>query len=72
MSQQRTPEELTAASWAALDEATRTGQITLPDGTVVVPEAKTLVDIFKWLAAFQGKPKKTPKAMDDWKPKETK
>jgi len=81
----RTPEQLTKAAWDALDEFTRTGQITLPSGggqdgaspRVVFPEkddptCKTLVDVFKWLAQLQGKPKKTPKAMDDWKPAETK
>lgn len=74
---ERTPEQLTKDAWKALDEFTRTGKMTLPSGKVVVPDkddptAKTLVDVFKWLAQFQGKPKKTPRAMDDWKPQETK
>ena len=81
----RTPEELTKAAWAGLDEFTRTGKITLPsgggqDGTkphVIEPDkedptCKVIVDVFKWLAQLQGKPKKTPRAMDGWTPKETK
>ena len=68
----RTPEQLTQDAWLAIDEATQSGKVTLPSGLVIVPEAKTLLDLFKWLAQFQGKPKKTPKAMDDWKPPETK
>lgn len=68
----RTPEQLTQDAWLAIDEATHSGKVTLPSGLVIVPEAKTLLDLFKWLAQFQGKPKKTPKAMDDWKPPETK
>ena len=81
----RTPEELTKAAWESLDEFTRTGAITLPEGggndgtkpRVVAPEkddptCRVLVDVFKWLAQFQGKPKKVPRAMDDWTPKVTK
>ena len=73
----RTPEELTKAAWEALDEFTRTGRITLPSGKVTAPEkddptCKTLVDVYKWMAQLQGKPRKTPKAMDDWRPAETK
>lgn len=80
----RTPEELTRAAWTGLDEFTRTGQITLPAGggqdgespRVISPNkedptCRVMVDVFKWLAQLQGKPRKTPKAMDDWHPKET-
>ena len=68
---------MTKDAHEALDEFTRTGRVTLPSGQVVVPDAKDptakmLVDVFRWLVQFQGKPKKTPKAMDDWKPAETK
>lgn len=68
----RSPEELTQAAWEAINELTYTGRIVLPNGAPILPEAKTVIDVFKWLAQFQGKPKKTPKAMDDWKPPETK
>ena len=81
----RTHEELTKEAWARLDEFTLTGRITLPKGAgpdgesarVVKPDkddptCKVLVDVFKWLAQFQGKPKKVPRAMDDWAPKVTK
>lgn len=77
MANPRTPEQMSKDAWQALDEFTESGKITLPDGSVIVPDAKDptakiLVDTFKWLAMFQGKPKKTPRAMDDWKPAETK
>ena len=68
----RTPEELTEAAWQALDELTLTGKVQLPEGPLVAPDSKVIIDVFKWLATLQGKPKKGPKAMDDWKPKETK
>lgn len=68
----RTPEQLTQAAWDAINELTYNGKVTLPGGQAVIPEAKTLVDVFKWLAQFHGKPRKTPKAMDDWRPSETK
>ena len=48
------------------------GTITLPEGPLVAPDSKVIVDVFKWLATLQGRPKKGPKAMDDWKPRETK
>ena len=72
----RTPEELTRAAWRALDEFTKCGKITLPNGKVLIPDSedptcKLALDTFKWMAQLQGKPKKTPKAMDDWKPQET-
>ena len=72
MSDPRTPEQLTKDAWVAMDELTSTGVITLPNGTKVAPDAKVIVDTFKWLAQFSGKPKKTPKAMDGWSPRETK
>ena len=68
----RTPEELTEAAWQALDELTMKGTITLPEGPLVAPDSKVIVDVFKWLATLQGRPKKGPKAMDAWKPRETK
>lgn len=81
----RSPEELTKQAWAYLDEFTRTGKITLPqgggrDGTephVIMPDkddptCRLVVDVCKWLGQLQGKPKKTPRALDDWQPKETK
>lgn len=68
----RTPEQLTEQAWQVLDKLAEAGRATLPSGKVIIPEDKTLVDIFKWLATLQGKPHKTPRAMDDWAPKETK
>lgn len=69
----RTPEELTKAAWAAIDEFTTDGVITLPGGKVLTPDkedptCKLALDVFKWLAQVQGKPKKVAKAMDNWKP----
>ena len=69
----RQPAELTEAAWEALDELVRTGSFHLAENPVAQkPETKTVVDVLKWLATLQGKPKKGPKAMDDWQPKETK
>ena len=81
----RDPVELTRQAWEYLDEFMRTGKITVPEGggpdgkqsRVVIPDkedptARVLVDVCKWLGQLQGKPKKTPRAMDDWKPAETK
>ena len=80
----RTPEELTKVAWANLDEFMRTGKVTLPagggqDGTApkqVAPDkndptCRELLDVSWKLANLQGKPKKVPRAMDDWKPKVT-
>ena len=68
----RTPEELTRDAWAVIDDLTRDGTAKLPGGKALIPDDKVIVDLFKWLAQLQGKPKKTPRAMDDWKPQETK
>lgn len=70
---ERTPEELTAAAWKAIAEFTSQGKITLPSGRVLIPDkddpsCKYALDIFKWLAQVQGKPKKVARAMDNWKP----
>lgn len=72
----RTPEEMTRAAWRALDEFTLTGRITLHTGLVLVPDkedpaCRLALDVFKWLATLQGKPKKVARAMDDWRPKVT-
>ena len=80
----RTPEDLSRQAWANLDEFMRRGSITRPEGAgpdgtlprVIAPEkddptCRVLVDVCKWLGQLQGKPKKTPKAMDNWKPPET-
>ena len=85
MSDVRTPEELSKQAWAYLDEFMRAGQITLPQGggkegkePLVIrpdkedPTCRVMVDACKWLGQLQGKPKKTPRAMDGWAPKETK
>ena len=68
----RTPEQLTIDAWDAIDQLTASGQAKLPSGVVIVPEPKTVVDLLKWLASLQGRPRKTPKALDDWAPQETK
>ena len=68
----RTPEELTRDAWRTIDDLTASGQAKLPGGKVITPDDKVIVDLFKWLAQLQGKPRKTPRAMDDWKPQETK
>ena len=81
----RTPEDLTRQAWSYLDEFMRTGKITLPEGggkdglepLLIQPDkedptCRLMVDACKWLGQLQGKPKKTPRALDDWKPKETK
>lgn len=68
----RTPEQLAEGAWQAIDDLTRDGLTQLPGGAVVQPEPKVIVDLFKWLAQQQGRPRKAPKAMDDWKPPETK
>lgn len=85
MTETRSPEELSKAAWANLDEFMRTGKITLPSGggqdglrpRLIEPDkedptCKVMVDVCKWLAQLQGKPKKTPKSMDDWAPRESK
>lgn len=81
----RTPDELSKQAWAYLDEFLRSGKITLPEGggadgklpRLIEPDkedptCRVMVDACKWLGQLQGKPKKTPKAMDNWVPPETK
>lgn len=73
----RTPEELNQLAWSKIDEFTRTGRLTLESGDVLIPDkedpaCRLALDVFKWLAQLQGKPRKTPRAMDGWSPKVTK
>ena len=68
----REPAQLTEDAWAALDELTHAGVVTLPGGAVLAPEPKVVIDVFKWLANLRGKPTKVPKAMDNWQPRESK
>ena len=72
----RTPEAIAHDAWRCVDELRTSGQCVLADGKTVVcgddKDAKTLVDLLWKLATLHGKPKKAHKAMDDWKPKETK
>lgn len=67
----RTPDQLTKGAWEVIDSLMEKGSAVLPSGKVLAPEDKVLVDLARWLANLQGRPKKTPKAMDDWKPQET-
>lgn len=68
----RDPAKLVEDAWEALDELTSAGKATLPGGRVLAPDDKVLVTLLQWLASREGRPKKTPKAFDDWKPPETK
>mgnify|MGYP003394466988 CR=1 FL=1 len=81
----RTPDEMSRQAWAYVDECLDSGRITLPKGggpqrdlpQAVAPDkddptCRLMLDTCKWLGQLQGKPKKTPKAMDNWIPPETK
>ena len=85
MAERKTPEDLAKQAWGYLEEFLDSGKITLPSGggprgtdpRVIEPDkedptCRVMVDACKWLGQLQGKPKKTPKAMDDWRPPETK
>mgnify|MGYP001612421343 FL=1 len=81
----RDTQALAKQAWGYIEEFLDSGAITLPqgggkDGTeprTVSPDkedptCKVMIDVCKFLGQLQGKPRKTPKAMDDWHPRETK
>ena len=85
MADPRTPDILAKQAWSYVDEFMQTGRITLPTGSgpqrdlprVVEPDkddptCRVMIDVCKWLGQLQVKPKKTPRAMDNWTPPETK
>ena len=85
MKETRDVQSMARQAWGYIEEFLDSGAITLPKGggkggiepRVVSPDkedptCKVMIDVCKFLGQLQGKPKKTPKAMDDWVPRDTK
>lgn len=64
--EKREPEQLSEDAWRMVEEAMRTGKMTLPSGRTITLEDEAFVRLAQWLATFRPKrPTLLPMRPDD-------